>query len=115
MNQQAYFNKKLVTGITAVTVLSIATISSNPLNSDLTTSSNSVYNYKPAALYSNYNGEMCFSSELIDQVGGELLVNSGDNVVDLKRKSRMINVNLKISEVQRHISTFDFEEEYEEI
>ena len=115
MAQTAYNIKKLSgIGLSVVTLLNIATISPNMYTNSLTANTSAYYSYAAVPTYSDDQGELCISSMLADEVRGDVLLSNG-NIDEYVPKHKKMNVKLKITKITKHVSKFDFEEEYEEI
>lgn len=112
MQLQSYGIKK-ISGLSVgvMTFLSIASVSSNVLNSSVTAGINSPYVYEGLSLVNDNEGVMCISSF---SSMNELMMRSSE-VVDFYVSRHKKKVELQITKTRKHISKFDFEEEYEEI
>ena len=58
---------------------------------------------------------MFLSSSLGEQAGGDILINQNDISDNYLIRHKRRSVQLQITKVSKHVSKFDFEEEYEEI
>lgn len=111
--QTAYNITKV--GVGVITVLSLASMSQNPKNS-MTTCVPADYRYEAASLFSDNIGDVCTSSELQNNVVGNIMLeNENNSTLDFVPKHKTENVKLNITDISKHVSRFDFEEEYEEI
>lgn len=103
---------KKISGIGVVAAFGLITMSSSIASQSLTT-----LNIRPdcyeAHNYSLANNTVCNSSLLSRQAIGDII--SVDKKADFVQQHEKINVNLQITKISRHISSFDFEEEFEEI
>ncbi len=63
--------------------------------------------------YSFTDKNICNSSMLSKQAIGD--IPSFEKKADFVKKHENINVNLQITKISKHVSHFDFEEEFEEI
>lgn len=116
MTEDAYNSIKKDTGYRGfMTALSILTISSGMFgNNSTTVSSSNPYYYEAVSAFNDIQGELCVSSVLVDKARGDMLANGEENTEFFKQHQRK-NVKLKITKIRKHISNFDFEEEFEEI
>jgi hypothetical protein len=117
MTEEAYNRKKKAVGlgVGVVTVLSIATISSQAFGSSITTCNSNQYSYEAITHCSDYDGEICVSSVLANKSMGVSFSKEIENSSDIEISHERVEVQLQINEIRQHISRFDFEEEYEEI
>ena len=88
------------------------------MSSDLSDASVTSVNIKPEYFYEApgyFNGEetVCNSSMLSKQAIGDIV--SFDRVSEFVQRHERISVNLQITRINKHVSNFDFEDEYEEI
>lgn len=115
--QNAYTSniKKVGVGVGVITFLSIASVSSNTGNSNMTLTTSNGYAYEAADIINDNKGEVCISTNLSNQVVGDLIAGNKEKMEDLSRSNEAKNVKIHITEVSKHISKFDFEEEYEEL
>ena len=61
-----------------------------------------------------YNEQSLFNSSMLSEKAiGDIILH--DNVSSVEHTQKSINVNLHITKIRKHISHFDFEEEFEEI
>lgn len=110
-HEQMSFMK--ISGLGVVAAFGLLTMSSNLSAVSLTS-----MNIKPAYFYESlgfFNGEetVCNSSMLSKQAIGDIV--SFDRVSGFVQRHERINVNLQITRITKHVSSFDFEDEYEEI
>ena len=105
---------KLTGFMGVLTISSIASLS-NVATFDLTTTGNNQYCYESISFIDVEQGDLCVSSELNDCAVGDRLTEIESQEMGLLSKHKMIEVKLHITEVKKHISNFDFEEEFEEI
>ena len=101
--------------VLTVSVFSVASLSSNTISGNVTSSINNSYCYEAVSIISDENGEMCLSSSLGEQAGGAILINQNDISDNYLIRHKRRSVQLQITKVSKHVSKFDFEEEYEEI
>ncbi len=107
----AYSLGKVSVGV--ITVLSLASMSQEVKDS-ITSCTPIEYGYEAASLFSDKIGEVCISSELQNNVIGDIVID--DSVMsDFVRNCKINSIKLRITEISKHVSKFDFEEEYEEI
>ncbi len=99
--------------IGAVTVLSLASMFQGGIV-DTSTNMPTSYYYDSAALLNDNSGIACISSELQNNTTGDI-IKENDQIVDMYKRKEKSSVRLHITEIKKHISHFDFEEEYEEI
>lgn len=97
-----------------IAAFGLLTVSSGMTGSSLTsTNLNAIPYYYEANSYFNGDSSICSSSSLAKQAVGDII--SSDKKADFVQKHEKINVNLQITKISKHISNFEFEEEYEEI
>ncbi len=115
MVQDTYNVKKVSgLGIKVMTFLSIATISSNTFGESVTLSSNKQYSYEAISVFNDSKGELCTSSPMPEYFCGEIMADNDDfGKVNIQREKR--RVQLQITKIRKHVSHFEFEEEFEEI
>ena len=109
--EQNVLNK--ISGIGIVAVFGVMTMSSSIVNQSPTT-----INTKSAYYYENYNfflknNTICNSSMLSKQAVGDIV--SADKQADFTHQHKKIGVKLHITKISKHVSNFNFEEEFEEI
>lgn len=112
--QDTYNVKKVSVGV--ITFLSLATVSTSSIHgtSSLTSGMPDTYSYDSAYVINDNQGEFCLSSSLSDQTTGDIILAPENNdLIPISHNS--MSAKLYIKEVQKHISNFDFEDEYEEI
>ena len=104
-----------ITGFMGVlTITSIASLS-NPTTFDLTTSGSRQYSYEAISYIDMEQGDLCVSSELSDFAIGDRVLENENPELFVVNKHKTIEVKLRITEIKKHVSNFDFDEEYEEI
>ena len=103
--RQIGINKK--SSISIVAVFGLLTMSSSVV-------SNSCANLNINKDYLSNENNLCNSSILSKQVIGDI-VSANEEKADYEVKHEKINVTLNIEKVTKHVSHFEFEEEYEEI
>lgn len=104
---------KRIQGIGVVAAFGLLTMSSSIASNSFIT-----MNISPACNYEMhnyiYNGNtVCNSSMLSRQAVGDII--SVEKKTDFVQQHKKINVNLEITKITKHVSSFEFEEEYEEI
>lgn len=114
--QEAYTTniKKVGVGVGVFTFLSLASVSSSALSSSMTSSITSDFMYEAADIINDSNGDVCISTNLSNQVVGDI-ISDKDEFEDLSVCYESKSIKMHITEVKKHVSKFDFEEEYEEI
>lgn len=96
-----------------VAAFGLLTMSSSIAGNSLTTmNACPPYNFETHN-YIHNDTTICNSSMLSRQAVGDIV--SVDKKPDFVQQHEKINVNLQITKITKHISTFEFEEEYEEI
>ena len=116
MLQEAYDKKKLSSigiGVGVVTFLSLASMSSNMCNNSITMGTNGEYIYEGISYVNDNEGDMCISSEMSNMFRGDVVKNS--DIIDFVHRREKKIIEIHVTRVSKHISTFDFEDEYEEI
>lgn len=109
---QEQFGIKRLSGIGVVAAFGLITMSSSIASQSLTTMNiQHDYDYE-AHNYSSADG-VSNSSLLSRQAVGDII--SLEKKADFVQQHEKINVNLQITGITKHVSSFDFEEEYEEI
>lgn len=104
---------KKVSGISIVTAFGLITMSSSiACNSVTSMNVNPAYYYE-INNYVNNDNTVCNSSMLSKHTVGDIV--SVERKTDFVQQHDKINVNLQITKIKKHVSTFEFEEEYEEI
>lgn len=110
---QEQIGLKKISGFGIVAAFGLITMSSNMVNNSLTTiNAKPVYFYESPSYFYRGN-KVCNSSMLSRQVVGDIL--SIAKKSDLIQQQEKIKVNLQITKISKHVSDFDFEDEYEEI
>ena len=110
-HEQMSFMK--ISGFGVVAAFGLLTMSSNLSDASVTS-----MNIKPDYFYEAlgyFNGEETVynSSMLSKQAIGDIV--SFDKVSEFVQRHDKISVNLQITKITKHVSSFDFEDEYEEI
>lgn len=110
-HEQMSFMK--ISGLGVVAAFGLLTMSSNLSDASVTS-----MNIKPDYFYEApgyFNGEETVynSSMLSKQAIGDIV--SFDRVSEFVQRHDKISVNLRITKITKHVSSFDFEDEYEEI
>ena len=110
---QEQMGLKRIPGIGVVAAFGFITMSSSIASQSLTT-----MNIRPDYYYEAHNcslpdNTVCNSSLLSRQAVGDII--SVEKKADSVQQHEKINVNLQITKISKHISNFDFEEEFEEI
>lgn len=98
-------------GVGVMTFLSMATVSPD-IHSSMTSTLNNQYKY--GGIYSCSDGNLCASSVLAEKAIGDVVCDKSIES-DFVLKHEKYGVQIKVNQIKKHISTFDFEEEYEEI
>ncbi len=104
---------KRISGISVVAAFGLITMTSNISSQSLAT-----LNTKPAYYYETHNylltdNTACNSSTLSQHAVGDIVLPDGKS--DFVQQHDKVNVKLQISRIYRHLSNFEFEEEFEEI
>ena len=102
---------KAIPGIVAA--FGLLTMSSSIAGHSFTTINAIPDHYYEARNYINNDSTVCNSSMLSRQAVGDII--TVEKKADFVQKHEKININLQITKLTRHISSFEFEEEYEEI
>lgn len=102
-----------VSGLGIVAAYGLLTMSSNLSDASITSMNIKSDFFYEAPEYFNGEETLYSSSTLSKQAVGDIV--SFDRVLDFVQKHKRINVNLQITKINRHISSFDFEDEYEEL
>lgn len=110
---QEQMKLKRISGIGVVAAFGLITMSSSIASQSLTTMNIRPDYYYEAYNYPVFDDTVCNSSLLFRQAVGDFI--SVDKNADSVQQHEKINVNLQITKISRHISNFDFEEEFEEI
>lgn len=104
---------KIIQGIGVVAAFGFLPMSSSIAgNSSITMNTSPPYYYE-AHSYINNDKNVCNSSMLSKQAIGDIV--SVEKRADFVQQHEKINVNLQITKITKHVSSFEFEEEYEEI
>lgn len=110
--QGTYNIRKVSVGV--ITFLSLATASTSIHNTSLTSGMSDMYSYESAYVINDNQGAVCLSSSLSDQTTGDIILAAENNdLIPITHNS--MSAKLYIKEVKKHISRFDFEDEYEEM
>ncbi len=109
---QEQFGIKRLPGIGVVAAFGLITMSSSIASQSLTTMNIQHDYYYEAHNYSLADG-VSNSSLLSRQAVGDIV--SLAKKADFVQQHEKINVNLQITRITKHVSSFDFEEEFEEI
>ena len=104
---------KRIPRIRVMATVGFITMSSSIVSQSLTTMSIKPNFYYEAHNYSVVDNTVCNSSLLSRQAVGDIV--SVEKKTDFIHQHEKINVNLQITKITKHISNFDFEEEFEEI
>lgn len=115
MHQSAYIIRKPI-GIGVMTALGVVSLASNTAqfsNTDLTSSQNQPFAYEGVSFFGDYDGELCASSKLSEEVRGDVVISQRN--FGRYANHEKIAVQLQILQVRKHVSQFDFEEGYEEM
>lgn len=110
---QEQMGLKRIPGIGVVAAFGLLTMSSSIASQSLTTMNIRPDYYYEAHNYSLSDNTVCNSSLLSRQAVGDII--SVNKKADSIQQHEKINVNLQITKISKHISNFDFEEEFEEI
>ena len=108
-------NKMSGLGLSVLTVFSVASLSSNVVGGSITSNVINPYYYESVSVINDGSGELCLSSGLSEQVVGDILTDKNDVSDNYLLRRERKNVQLKITNITKHVSKFDFEEDYEEI
>lgn len=103
----------MIQGIGAVAAFGVLTMSSSIASNSFTTLNVNPAYYYEAHNYINNVNTVCNSSMLSKQAVGDIV--SVEKKADFVQQHEKINVNLQITKITKHVSSFEFEEEYEEI
>ncbi len=96
-----------------ITVLSLASMPQG-VKGSMTSCVPVEYEYDSESLFSDTIGEVCVSSELQNKTIGDIVIDN--SVMSEFVQNHKANIfKLHITGVSKHVSKFDFEEEYEEI
>lgn len=121
MQKEAYTMKKVCrVGVSAMTFLSLSTVSPDIQNQSSTNSSaGDVYAHASVLVPGVAHEAFCVSSNLTEQSVGDIIVSSNEGFeeesLEFIPEYKKIKVNLRITDIQKHSAKFDFEEDYEEI
>lgn len=110
---QEQMGLKRIPGISVVAAFGLITMSSSISSQSLTTMNIQPDYYYEAHNYSLVDNTVCNSSTLSKQAVGDIV--SVEKKTDFVQQHEKIDVNLQITKISKHISNFDFEEEFEEI
>ena len=112
MLQKAY-DKKILTGIGVVTFLSLASMSSNIPGNSVTIGTNNEYGYEGISFVKDKEGDMCISSAITNISIGDVAINP--EIMDFMQKRERNSIEIQVTHIRKHVSKFDFQDEYEEI
>lgn len=104
---------KIIQGFGVVAAFGLLTMSSNIACNSYTTMNIRPAYYYEGQNYINNNNNVCNSSILLKQAVGDIV--SVEKKADFVQQHEKLNVNLQITKITKHVSSFEFEEEYEEI
>lgn len=104
---------KKIQGIGVVAAFGLLTMSSSTASNSFITMNISPAYYYETHNYINNDNTVCNSSMLSKQAIGDII--SVEKKADFVQQHNKINVNLQITKITKHVSSFEFEEEYEEI
>lgn len=110
---QEQIGLKRIPSIGIVAAFGLITLSSSIASHSFTTVNKRPDYYYEAHNYTLTDNTICTSSLLSRQAVGDII--SIDKKADFVQQHEKINVNLQITKISKHISNFDFEEEFEEI
>lgn len=88
-------------------------MSSSSVSNSVTTMNISPDYYYEAHNFINNDNTVCNSSMLSRKAVGDIVL--AEKKADFVQEHERINVNLQITKLTKHVSSFEFEEEYEEI
>ena len=108
---QEQTGSKRLSDLCIVAAFGIITMSSNLSGHSNITLNNKPY-YETKGCFSSEE-TICNSSTLSKNAVGDIV--SCDRVTDFVQNHDKINVTLHITKIHKHVSSFDFEDEYEEI
>ena len=109
-------NKMSGLGLSVLTVASLASLSSSVVEGSFASNiMNPQYHYESISIISDESGALCLSSNLSERVSGDILLDKNDAEENYLVKHEKVKVQLQITDIKKHVSRFDFEEEYEEI
>lgn len=104
---------KRIPSIGIVAAFGFLTMSSSIAGNSFTTINVSPDYCYEAYNYINNDNAVCNSSMLSRQAVGDIV--SIEKKTEFVQRHEKINVNLQITKITKHVSSFEFEEEYEEI
>lgn len=110
---QEQIGLKRMPGIGVVAAFGLITMSSSIASQSLTTMNIRLDYYYEVHNHSSADNTVCNSSMLSRQAVGDII--SDEKKVDFLNQHEQINVSLQITNISKHISNFDFEEEFGEI
>ena len=116
MLQEAYDKKRISgigVGVGMVTFLSSASMSSELYANSQTVGINSAYVYEGISFVNDKEGDMCISSLSSNMLRGDIVDNTEKLAFKQKRERKAVEI--QVTHVSKHISRFDFEDEYEEM
>lgn len=109
-------NKISGVSLTVLTVFSLASLSTNMNGSNSSTLN--IINpsiYEASSLINDDRGELCLSSTLTQNVSGDIIVENEYSQEVGNFRTEKKQVRLQVTKITKHVSKFDFEEEYEEL
>ena len=101
-----------ISGIGVIAAFGLLTMSSRMTNSSSTTGTTDAYCYE-SHNYINNENTVSNSSLLSKQAVGDIV--SLEKSVEFVQQHKTVNTKLQIVKITKHVSNFDFDEEYEEI
>lgn len=104
---------KRMSSIGVIAAFGVLTMSSSNASHSITTMNSGPDYYYESYNYVNNENNVCNSSMLLRHVVGDIV--SVDNKTDFVQQHEKMKVELQITKITSHISSFEFEEEYEEI
>lgn len=102
-----------ISGFGVVAAFGLLTMSSNLSDASVTSMNIKPEYFCEAPGYFNGEETVYNSSMLFKQAIGDIV--SLDRVSEFVQRHDKISVNLQITKITKHVSSFDFEDEYEEI
>lgn len=104
---------KKIQSIGIVAAFGLITMSSNIAGQSSTTMSVNFDYYYETSNFSLTDSAVCNSSMLSKQAVGDIVL--AGKRTDFVQQHEKIRVKLQMTKIRKHVSVFDFEEEYEEI
>jgi len=111
---QKQINSHLISNIGIFAAFGVLTMSSSFTATSNSTLNSSVSLFFESAYTYNNTGDLCSSLMQKSNQMGDILVASNLNE-EFVQEHKKINVNLQITKINKHVSNFDFDDEYEEI